>query len=775
MSRKRRNQARSVESIRFGGWFLLFAGLWTGVTAWVVVDEMVTRRPWVSIRAAFNEQAEARGVPDVPIQLEQVSNSELGIIDRCTTCHLGIDRPEFADAPQPHRTHPRLDELLGPHPPRTYGCTVCHQGQGMQTKGVAGTEFAHGLDDPYWEEPLLSGPFAESTCVTCHVVDHAAAVAPVFGRGRQLFEELRCTGCHQHRFAARPDERTPSEGPPLNWTRVKQSPEFLQAWLRSPREIRPQTRMPDSWPEPVGPDFGPLPEGHPALAEWRTSRREEAEAISAYLGSLAPRFELPSAPPGGDKGRGEVLYRNLGCTGCHDRLAQESGPSEQPSFLTGPELLRIGEKASRAWMYAWLENPKAMWPNARMPDFHLSESERLDLVAYLEGLRAPGAPAAAGTAADWPGDPDLIRRGEALVRRLGCYGCHEIPGFQRSGMAGPTLEGFGDKTPDLLDWGHVTPPDGVAPLPAWTRIKLSWPRAMDREGVGLVMPKNALSPEDETALTTFVLSDRRRAVPTAYRPTWSRQKVAVAKGEKLLSQLGCRGCHEIGRVEVPHHDEDGALMWTDIHPRGGAIRALYEGVHLAPPSLTFAGMKLRYPWAFEYLLEPTTIRPWLPGPMPQFGLAPEQAETLVGYFAAADAQPFPFRSREVVELEDGDLDDAIWLFREMQCLKCHPSEGFEGDPAQLAPDLAYAFRRLSPEWMRQWFLDPQGLQPGTQMPTYFPLLDDDDPTSYTTPYPERLDGDVLRQVEALVALTLAYGWDSDIRERLRSDTEGGNR
>ncbi len=54
-------------------------------------------------------------------------------VDRCTTCHLGIDQKGFENASQPFRTHPKLELFLSPtspHPLEKVGCTVCHGGGG---------------------------------------------------------------------------------------------------------------------------------------------------------------------------------------------------------------------------------------------------------------------------------------------------------------------------------------------------------------------------------------------------------------------------------------------------------------------------------------------------------------------------------------------------------------------------------------------------------------------------------------------------------------------
>ena len=65
-------------------------------------------------------------------EIKQVVINEWGAVDRCTTCHLGIDDPLFVGAKQPLTTHPN-PELLKYHPVEKYGCTICHGGQGLAT------------------------------------------------------------------------------------------------------------------------------------------------------------------------------------------------------------------------------------------------------------------------------------------------------------------------------------------------------------------------------------------------------------------------------------------------------------------------------------------------------------------------------------------------------------------------------------------------------------------------------------------------------------------
>ncbi len=112
---------------------------------------------------------------------------ELDLIDRCITCHLGVEDPRFVDAPQPFRTHPDIS----PHTFEKLACTTCHQGQGRATRVAE----AHG-DVEFWEEPLLRGAFLQSACANCHDPIKLTA-APALNLGSQLFLRLGCVGCHK--------------------------------------------------------------------------------------------------------------------------------------------------------------------------------------------------------------------------------------------------------------------------------------------------------------------------------------------------------------------------------------------------------------------------------------------------------------------------------------------------------------------------------------------------------------------------------------------------
>ena len=45
--------------------------------------------------------------------------------------------------------------------------------------------------------------------------------------------------------------------------------------------------------------------------------------------------------------------------------------------------------------------------------------------------------------------------GEKTISRLGCFGCHNIPGFENAKPIGTPLNGWGIKSPTKLDFAHI--------------------------------------------------------------------------------------------------------------------------------------------------------------------------------------------------------------------------------------------------------------------------------------------------------------------------------
>ena len=325
-------------------------------------------------------------LPDLQIKLGMTTTAR---IDRCRTCHLGIDRvedgttPAFpfgtatsldpqawidADAyPHPFASHPRLDVYLtghSPHPLTKFGCTVCHEGQGS---GTSFRNAEHTADDPhqadtwrrqydyhrnhFWEYPMSPARLRESSCLKCHhsVVELGVnakygATSPKVYKGWQLIRTYGCFGCHE-----------------------------ISGYDAG---------------RPIGPDL--------RLKQVSTGAGPEDNDVPGTLNRV------------------------------------------------GPSLRRLGQKTTAEWIARWIEEPRRFRPRTHMPHFYhrvnqhdetaerltpveiasaahylIAKSEPVQLLDYRDEARASGA-------SGFQPDPD---RGRDAFKRSGCMACHRHDDF----------------------------------------------------------------------------------------------------------------------------------------------------------------------------------------------------------------------------------------------------------------------------------------------------------------------------------------------------------
>lgn len=134
--------------------------------------------------------------------LRQIWIPEIGVIDRCVTCHLGVGWEELKEAELPLGNHPRY-ELIKKHPVDRFGCTPCHSGHGLAVNG----DDAH-VWSKRWEFPRPDTKFAEnfwlkdksgfleSRCNFCHRYEKEVEGMALLNHGKSLIEEKGCRDCH---------------------------------------------------------------------------------------------------------------------------------------------------------------------------------------------------------------------------------------------------------------------------------------------------------------------------------------------------------------------------------------------------------------------------------------------------------------------------------------------------------------------------------------------------------------------------------------------------
>lgn len=593
-------------------------------------------------------------------------------VDRCVTCHAGYNDQLFADAPQPFTTHP-MPELLAFHNPERFGCTPCHRGQGPAlTKGDA-----HGDADPYWEFPILKGQDVYAGCNSCHGSEMVVKFAPRLTRAKQLLLESSCYGCHDIKNFM----ELPKIGPDLNDLGAKVKPEWIYHWVKNPKEYNPHTRMPNF-----------------ILSD------NQAEAVTAYLVDISNQSLFLSGFPagtykGGVPSRGQELVGNIGCKGCHTigddtRMRAERGTS----YDIAPELTWLAGKVNPDWLFDWLKNPRHYHPNTRMPSLRLTDGEARDVVAYLMTLKD-----------DRPtpqkvldlNNKEKIAQGLKTIREFGCFGCHNIKGTEKEGKVSVDLSDFGKKQVEQMDFGDTKVPHT---WDDWVRNKLKNSRVFQTDRIVQKMPVFAFSDEEIEMLRMLLKSFHKEGTAEEHQYPVTRRQHDVDNGRRLTVWYNCINCHQL---------ED----------RGGYVGALYEEKALAPPVLTGEGPKVQEQWLHGFLSGPAVIRPWLKIRMPTFSLTDEEISSITKYLLGLAKQDLALRDYAATPIDEKYVSPGKKLFESYQCAKCHPTGAVklgEGVVAgNLAPDLGLAARRLKPEWIVEWLRDPQKLQPGTNMPTFF--------------------------------------------------------
>ncbi len=593
-------------------------------------------------------------------EVEQIIVDRLGATDRCTTCHRGVEEAGFENAPEPFRTH--AADVLRNHPIERFGCVSCHGGWGTAlTK-----EEAHGGIIGKGK-PLLASVQIQASCGKCHGDSRQLTGEETFLAGSALFKNSGCLGCHKVDIS-RPGLSTapvvqgalPKVGPDLDRVAEKLRPGWLVGWLENPQSHSLDARMPNL-----------------GLA------KTQSEAIATFLltqngGSATPLDEPPPADPTA-LAAGKHLYDGLGCSGCHTLRGE--------GMAIGPELTNIRSKVSPKWLYGWIQNPKAYFPNSRMPVFNLTAEQCEQIGNYL--LSISDGRSTTGKATPDLADARARQLGASLVAERGCAGCHDIKGFER--ISAPDLTGEGDKTADVLEFGNARVQNRT--LYNYLFQKISDPGSFDTDKVKGKMPQFGLAKNDAQTIAIFLMSLSGRELPPEYTKDLDEQSAPLAAGRRIFEQHDCGSCHRLSG-------------------QGGRVG----------PDLTREGEMVRPSWMFDFLKQPTRIRWWQDARMPNYHLTNQEATTLTEFFMSLSNQPAPYEYTPTSQRQFPLAAVGAKYFLDLKCQSCHPLAGKQGvaggDTKKLGPDLGLAPTRLKKDWMFRFLKDPQGFSPGTQMPTF---------------------------------------------------------
>lgn len=438
--------------------------------------------------------------------IQQIWLPDLGVVDRCTSCHVGLKEGSLSDvATQPYRKHPAI-----PHNLEQFGCTVCHRGQGAATTAAE----AHN-STLAWEQPILPAKYIESSCGQCH--RGALPGTPQLNLGRNLLAREGCVHCHTVKLPDGTTMKATDDPPSLSHIADKTTREWMFAWLKDPQAYAATATMPNF-----------------KLTD------DDARDISAFLIAnstpVAGDTLTVSAKAAADPAAGASLYGESFCASCH---AVQNAAGNLVGGDVGPELTRIGSKVKPDWLQGWVRNPRVYDPGTSMPHYRFTDAQVATLSGFLLGKT--DSDLLANVHLD-PATPEQIAHGKRLIADYGCASCHEIAGIKKPENFAPDLSRIGSKPVTQL----IFLPGMEHTIPDYIAGKIKQPRAFSP---GLKMPQYTLTTTQIEALTTALLSlnDRSYTMPpslaVAAVPDSNYQ--AAGKAGKLMTDLACFSCHRI--------------------------------------------------------------------------------------------------------------------------------------------------------------------------------------------------------------------------------------
>lgn len=285
--------------------------------------------------------------------------------------------------------------------------------------------------DPPVVDARITAAFAAGDCARCHDV-------PVAGVSKATRLDS-CKDCHIwiRDVSADPvkrakavevfplwpryekNVRTYLKSPPLDAAMARLDPEWVRSYLQDPHDLRPN-----------------LPETMPRFAL-------DAERIDAIVDAFAAARVTPPPSPKPDAAnlaRGEDLFGEKGCDGCHTYGARHITGMDPMA----PDLANTRERMAPDAIAAWIKDPKSLSSGATMPTLGLSEPDAIALRDYIVLADPRWTPASAlGPAPVATKEPVTWAQVEERVTGRICQHCHMKPEINQ-GRAGPgNAGGFG--------------------------------------------------------------------------------------------------------------------------------------------------------------------------------------------------------------------------------------------------------------------------------------------------------------------------------------------
>lgn len=441
-------------------------------------------------------------------------------------------------------------------------------------------------------------------------------------------------------------------------------------------------------------------------------------------------------------------------------------------------------KEPRSYDFEKTEN-KRYNERLRMPQFSFNIHEREAIITFVLGLVAEPPPQ------KYLFQPDTRRAaliaGQQVLEKYNCGGCHILRGEKWNISYNP--DDFGPQNPAKVfpylrpyfspqQLAEAAEPDAANRLHS---TLFGLPTLDKNDGKPVLFDPDGLALENEAEYLPSEIGGLRYALEL-WRPT-------IIDGSPYMTGQSPVTV-PAGQIDERYPVVGGTLtryllpVVTQIERRVNPNASGSEAYGWLPPPLMHEGEKVQPAWLHDFLLDPYPIRPAAFLRMPKFNMSSAEATALVDYFAAVDNATWPYthsqtrqtsrlaeeEARYLAKLEEAGkvgeapppgsmwrLDDALDIVTDGNyCVKCHIVADYSptGSNRAKAPNLANVYRRLRPEYARDWIANPKMFLPYTSMPVNIPY--DPDLPNLGGVKQELYHGTSIEQVDAVVDLLMNY-------------------
>jgi cytochrome c551/c552 len=620
---------------------------------------------------------------DFDISIRQIHVKDVDLIDRCESCHLGIREPITITAAsmggdRSFVSHPNK-ELMKIHDPERFGCSPCHNGNGIATSSP---EKGHGRHK-YWLWPMYYPANVTAGCQHCHSKEIVTEFGGALNEGREIFRRRGCIGCHRYEGYDRDWEELTNAGLTIR--------NYEQQRAEYERSITVTTKKADT-----------------------TKDNAEAQRLYAEADNMRVRISGLNAKIEQLDMRTNELWREV--------------------KKVGPNLKEVKMKLHKEWLPVWIKDPSAWRQHAKMPTFRLTDEEVRAISAFIwqSGVTGPLTKQPQGNA----------ERGKESFETRGCMGCHAMgEGSQTDGgdfAANLTRVGEKMNYDYLVRW-IANPRQRTLPYDPHEKRDLT-EEDYKKRGVPFVfdndhskspingkemlvqnttpMPDLRLSIEEVRDIATYLMTKKKDGTTYANADYLDDPKLKP-RGQFLVRNYGCAGCHEIAGLE------DEQRIGTELTKEGSKpLERLDFALQTHPAAEEgwynhkgFFEHKLENPAVYDQGKEKTDPLDRLK--MPNFKLSKPEIDSVTTFLLGSVDSPTPSRYHYNPGDQRRDIIEGWWVVRKYNCMGCHPvmldqptafttmkryqdADWKERRPPSLIGEGA----RVSPVWLKQFLENP---------------------------------------------------------------------